>query len=140
MTTSQTTSLCEPRGTDRVPVGTLGYFRARNRHRIYSLVLDEFQRSGLSQADLARRLGKKPELVCRLLASPANWRLDTTSDYLFAISGAEAAYEIGRPLTQAPRNDIQPHWIAGDNWEISHDDAPPSKTTSSTSIDFQAVA
>ena len=111
MTYSQTTTLCSPTGSQKVPVSTLSYFRSRNRHRLYSLVIDNFRRSDLTQADLARRLGKGPDVVCRWLASPSNWRLDTVSDLLFAISGAEADYSIRFPLEQAARNDTRPHWM-----------------------------
>jgi hypothetical protein len=101
MRISQTSSLSEPSGADRIPEGTLGYFRARNRHRVYSLVLREFKRSGISQADLARRLGKGTDVVCRWLGSPGNWTLDTLSDLLFAMSGAEAGYSVQYPLGAA---------------------------------------
>jgi len=92
------TTLSEPKGADRVSEGTLGYFRSRNKHRAYSLVIQEFKRSGLTQADLARRLGKGTDIVCRWLGSPGNWTLDTMSDLLFAISGAEAGYTTKYPL------------------------------------------
>ena len=111
MTYSQITMLSNPIGSEKVPVGTFSYFRSRNRHSLYSLVVGEFKKSGLSQADLARRLGKKPDVVCRWLASPGNWRLDTVSDLLFAISGAEADYSIRFPLEQGARNDTRPQWM-----------------------------
>jgi hypothetical protein len=98
MRTSRTTGLHEPTGADRVPEGTLAYFRARNRRRLFELVIGEFERSGLSQADLARRLGRGTDLVCRWLRAPANWTSDTVSDLLFALSGAEADYRIRHPL------------------------------------------
>ncbi len=90
--------LSKPEGADVIPLGTLGYFRGRNRWRVYELVLTEFKKSGLSQADLARRIGKRPEVISRLLGAPGNWGLDTVSDLLFAISGAEPAYQVAYPL------------------------------------------
>ncbi len=109
MTTSQqTTSLSNPHGNARIPVGTFGYFRSRNRNRIYDLVLGEFVRSGISQADLAQRMGRTPEVVCRWLGTPGNWTVDTISDLLFAIGGGEAAYSMQYPLRQPARNDNQP--------------------------------
>ena len=128
MNTSPTSTLSEPSGTDRVPIWTLGYFRVRNKQRIYSLVVDEFKRSGLSQADLARRLGKKPDIVCRWLAAPTNWTLNTMSDLLFAISGAEAAYALNHPLTQVPRNYTGTDLI--DDWGLSTEEKVPTKTIS----------
>jgi hypothetical protein len=102
MTTSQQTfTLSKPVGDDPVPAGTLGYFRARNKQKVYGLVLKEFKKSGLSQADLARRLRKAPEVVCRLLGSPGNWTLDTVSDFLFAISAAEPKYDLMYPLDKS---------------------------------------
>lgn len=114
MNISPTSMLSEPRGADSIPIATVGYMRARNQHRLYSLVIDEFKRSRLSQADLARRLGKKPDIVCRWLAGPGNWQLDTVSDLLFAISGAEVAYDLSYPLKQPGRNDTYPEWLFND--------------------------
>jgi transcriptional regulator with XRE-family HTH domain len=100
MSTSQTTGLSEPVGADKISVGTLGYIRARHRQRAYDLVIREFKKSGMTQADLARRLGKSPEVISRLLARPSNWEADTFSDLLFAISGAIASYRAEYPLSQ----------------------------------------
>lgn len=130
MNTSPNSTLSEPSGSDRVPIWTLGYFRVRNKQRIYSLVVNEFKRSGLSQADLARRLGKKPDIVCRWLAAPTNWTLNSISDLLFAISGAETTYALNHPLTQAPRNYIGPDWI--DDWGLSTEDKVPTKTSNAS--------
>lgn len=98
MRTSRSMWLREPSGISRVPESTLAYFRTRNRHRMYSLVIGEFKRSGISQADLARRLGKGTDIVCRWLRSPGNWTLDTLSDLLFATTGAEPARALNYPL------------------------------------------
>lgn len=103
--------LRNPEGAVQIPLGTLGYFRGRNRWRIYGLVLNEFKKSDLSQAELARRMGKRPEVISRLLGAPGNWGLDTVSDILFAISGAEPSYSVTYPLDASPRNDTQPHWL-----------------------------
>jgi hypothetical protein len=113
MNTSQpTSSLSEPSGDEAVPAGTLAYFQARHRGRVYDTVIDEFLRSGISQATLARRMGKKPEQINRLLGAPGNWTLDTVSDLMFAISGAEPVYGVRYPLDEPPRNFRQPEWLA----------------------------
>lgn len=139
MNISPNSILSEPTGSDQIPIGTLGYMRARNKHRIYSLVIDEFRRSGISQADLARRLGKtNQDGICRWLAAPGNWTLNTVSDLLFAISGAEAAYALNHPLTQAQRNDTKPDWI-GSDWGLSNEDKVPTKTTGANVLDFSAA-
>jgi hypothetical protein len=112
MRTSQaTTMLSNPMGSERVPRGTFGYFQARNKYLAYSLVLDEFKKSGLSQADLARRLGKGTDIVCRLLSGPSNWTLDTFSDFLFAISGATPLYDKEYPLNKPRRKQTEPDWL-----------------------------
>jgi hypothetical protein len=89
MTTSQTQSfLTEILEGERIPVGKLEYFRARLQSRLHQLVLAEFLRQedrGLHQAELARRIGRKPEVVNRLLGAPGNWTLNTVSDLLLGM-------------------------------------------------------
>ena len=101
MSISRASTLSEPAGTDEVAAGTLAYFRARLKQRIYSLAIKEFKKSGLSQADLARRLGKEPAQVSRLLSGPGNLTLETVSDLLLATSGAELGLSIAYPLKAA---------------------------------------
>ena len=117
-------TLSKPTGSEPIPQAAFTYFRVRNKQRLYELVLDEFMKSGLSQAELARRLKKAPEIVCRLLGAPGNWRLDTASDLLFAISGAEVSYGIAYPLERGPRNDTELDWL-----EIKPINSPPPGIT-----------
>jgi hypothetical protein len=121
--------LSKPEGAGRIPLGTLGYFRARNKWRVYDLVLREFKKSELSQADLARRLGKRPEVISRLLGAPGNWGLDTVSDLLFAIAGGEPVYGVAYPLNEAARNDAQPDWLPDIH---NYDWANPKENTQET--------
>ena len=114
----KTSTLVEPAGEGSIPLGTLGYFRARNRGRVHDLVLREFERAGISRATLARRLKKRPEVVTRMLGGPGNWTLDTVSDLLFAIAGGEPSYTIFYPLNQPPRNQVQPEWLDDDYGEL----------------------
>src|SRR6476661_6562493 len=112
MTTSNNDiALSEPTGSERIAPAVFGYFQARNKHNAYDLVMDEFSQSGLSQADLARRLGKGTDLVCRLLGGPGNWTLDTLSDLMFAISGAVPVYDKDYPLKKPRRNQVGPEWL-----------------------------
>lgn len=100
----------KPHGDYAIPAGTLGYLRTRNKWRMHDLVMREFKKSKLSKATLARRLGKAPEVINRLLGAPGNWTLDTVSDLLFAISGAELRYSVGYPLATEPS--VQPpRWL-----------------------------
>ena len=90
MTTSQTQLfLTEILEGKPIPVGKLEYFRERLRSRLHQLVLREWisrEDRGLSQAELARRIGKKPEVVNRLLGAPGNWTLNTVSDLLLGMA------------------------------------------------------
>lgn len=138
MTTYPTTTPFKPTGAERVPKGTFGYFRARNRHRLYSLIIKEFKKSGLTQAELARRLGKKPEIVCRLLATPGNLQADTFSDLLFAISGAQPAYGLSYPLDQSARNDTRPKWLDQPSPDEKFVDTPAPKTKREASSAIEA--
>lgn len=88
MSTSPTTWLSKPKDDKKISAGTFGYINARIRQRAYNLVVKEFKKSGISQATLARRWGKTPDIVSRLLARPGNWELNTFAEALFAINGA----------------------------------------------------
>ena len=113
MSISQTTGLSEPVGADKISIGTLGYVRARHRQRQYDLLVGEFKKGGITQADLARRLGKSPEVVSRLLARPSNLEADTFADLLFAISGATVKMEVAHPFAAAALTPI-PVPVRGD--------------------------
>lgn len=102
MTISRASMPCEPSGTDSIPGSTLVYFRARLKQRMFDTMLREFKRSGLTKADLAARLGKDPAQVSRLLSGPGNVTLETVSDVLFALSGAELSASLEYPLAKKP--------------------------------------
>jgi len=94
MTTSQTPFLSETISAPRLGEPTLAYFRSRFRHRVHAFLLTEFlkrEREGLTKADLARRLAKKPEQITRWLSAPANYELDTISDLLLGM-GSELLF------------------------------------------------
>jgi len=138
MTTPPTSLLSEPAGAERVPLGTLAYFRARSRGRVYDLVVGEFVRSGLSQADLARRLGKGPDVICRWLGSPGNWSLDTVSDLLFAISGAEPTLGVRYPLKEARKNYDRPEWLESSS-VLSLESEPRTANTATVSTPLRTL-
>lgn len=85
------------------------YFQERLRHRLYDLVLREFERylsAGHTRRQLAKRLGKRPEQISRWLAGPGNLTLDTLSDLLLGLSGGELAMFVEHPAEkprQSPR-------------------------------------
>lgn len=87
MTTSPTPFLSEI--TDlaaKLPQARLDYFRARLKARLHAFILAEFlklqQKTGFNKADLARRLGKRPEQITRWFANPGNMEIETVSDLL----------------------------------------------------------
>jgi hypothetical protein len=111
VSTSQVTSfLSRPTGRDRINIGVLAYMRERNRGHIYNLILDEFERSGISQAILASRLGTAPEIISRRLGAPGNLTQDTISDLLYAISGSEPEYSVHSPH-DAPAQNYHASWL-----------------------------
>ena len=90
MTTSQQTPfLSEIIESVPIPQERLAYFRARLKNRLHSYVLSQFlkveNQSKLTKAELARKLGKKPEQITRWLGAPGNWELDTLSDLLLGM-------------------------------------------------------
>lgn len=107
---AQTSWLYRPDEDVRTPAEAEIYLRARTQHRIHSLVLGEFEKSGMSKADLARRTGRKPEVISRVLGQPGNWTLNTISDLLFALTGAELSNIPEYPLEASRRNLREPEW------------------------------
>lgn len=89
MTTSQTSFLSEILSGQPIPIGKLAYFRARLSNRIHELVLSEFMRLSeggkITKAELAKRIGRKPEQVTRWLGASGNWTIETLSDLLLAM-------------------------------------------------------
>jgi len=85
--------------------------QTRNRLHVFTLVQTEFEKAGITQAELAGRLGKGTDQVCKMFSAPGNWTNDTISDYLWAISGAEIEYKVTYPLEKSARNHTQPEWL-----------------------------
>jgi hypothetical protein len=114
MTTSQTAFL--PEGEDAISPDKLGYLHARIAYGFYDYVLRRFlsasQHSGLTKAELARRIGKSPAVVNRLLASPGNWTLETLSSLLAGICAEEFVPSSKSLLNRQPRNFTEPDWIS----------------------------
>lgn len=71
----------------------LAYFQGRLRNNIFDLIARRFREqhdaTGLTKAILARRLGRRPEVITRYLNAPSNMTIETISDLLFGICGEE---------------------------------------------------
>lgn len=108
---------------EKIPLGTLSYFRERFRDRLYDLVVEEFlkqdENGGLTRAEVARRIGRRPEQITRWFGAPGNWTLETVSDLLLAIAKAEPHVTLlpldGRavrnyrgPTISTQRSNVQP--------------------------------
>ena len=85
--------LSEVLNGEKIPLGTLSYFRERFRDRLYDLVMEEFLKqdaeTGLTRAEVARRIDRRPEQITRWFGAPGNWTLETVSDLLLAIARSE---------------------------------------------------
>lgn len=99
-------------------MGSLVYMQERNKQTVFETVTGEFEKSGLTLTELAKRTGRDISRVSKFLAAPGNWTLNTISDYLFAISGARLEYQITHPLKDVAQNS------AGADW-IKHPQMPP---------------
>jgi hypothetical protein len=64
-------------------------------------LVSEFKKSGISQVDLAKRLDKSPELICRWLGRPGNLEIDTLSAAVFAIGGGVLTFNVSHPVQNA---------------------------------------
>ena len=103
--------LSKPKAGERIPPSSLAYFQTRTRLKLFNLIHERFEASKISQAELAKRLGKGTDRICRLLGAPGNWTIDTVSDLLFAIDGGLLDPHVAHPLDKAARNDTVPHWL-----------------------------
>lgn len=88
MTTSQTSFLAEPAGDNKVSQRVLGYVSEMARSDLYNLILTAFEDSKLPKNTIAKRLGKDPAWLTRVLGAPGNWTIDTVAELLFAIDGS----------------------------------------------------
>jgi plasmid maintenance system antidote protein VapI len=90
-----------------IPAAERAYFEQRLRNRLLSLLLSKFvdaQKSGLTKAELARRIGRTPDVINRWLGSPSNLTTDTICDLLLGISGEELIIHHQSPLEQIQTN------------------------------------
>jgi hypothetical protein len=63
----------------------LGYFRENFRGEINDQLLEAFHSSGITKADVARKLDRRPEQITRWLSAPCNLEADTISDIALSL-------------------------------------------------------
>lgn len=89
---------------DMIPDGVLAYIGQRAKNAYYHYVMGKFRECGMSQAKLARRIGKSPAQMNRMLSSPGNWTIETSAVLLAGICGEEVT-PASRPFAgRAARN------------------------------------
>ncbi|MCL4679186.1 MAG: hypothetical protein KJ017_11415 [Alphaproteobacteria bacterium] len=99
MTTYRTSLLTEITDPDMpLSEGAKAYFRERQRNKLFDVIVGCFLKKEklgkLTRAELARRLGKRPEQITRWLSTPGNWTLDTISDLTLAICNGELNFDV----------------------------------------------
>jgi hypothetical protein len=99
--------------TGRIGAPTLAYLARRAQNNCYDFVMKRFLASGLTKADLARRVGKGPDGINKTLASPANWTIRTVAELLAGISEEEFVPTAMKLAGRAPRNITQADLIGG---------------------------
>jgi hypothetical protein len=120
MTTSQTqffSELAAGHTGPPIPEATRTYFQARLKTRLFNFILKRFvaeRARGLTKAMLARRIGKSPEVINRLLGAPSNLTLETVSDLLLGIAAEELTPDAEALLNQSPRNFEHADWLRPD--------------------------
>jgi hypothetical protein len=75
--------------------------------------MKKFLDSGMTKAELARRLGSRPDRVNHILASPANWTIRTIAELLAAISQEEFIPHSTKLAGRLPRNITQADLLLG---------------------------
>lgn len=130
-------SLLSDLSGDRIPLGTIAYVGQRAKNSYYSYVIDKFRDANITKADLARRIGKEPARVNRLLANPGNWTIETIAELLAGICAEEVVPDslpfAGRP----PRNGGQADLLStGDKIEKTLPPPPTQGLDSAVKVRF----
>jgi len=89
----------------------LGYFDAASRDEAHDLILSLFtmlsKDRGITRAFLARRTGKSPEQITRLLSAPGNWTLETFTHLALAM-GYKPKHALERIADMRQSNEHHP--------------------------------
>ncbi len=90
-----------------IPEAKRVYFQRRLRDRFFDFLREGFEReeaNGLTQAKLARRIHKSPEVISRWLNAPSNLTLDTISDLMIGIGAEEPTFRAESLINNVAEN------------------------------------
>lgn len=110
MTTSQEQLLTAICNSEPLPEFWLAYFREALLSDVHDGLLElfsEYLRSGCSKADLARKLGRRPEQVTRWLRNPGNLELSTVSDLALAMGAYPKIHFCGLAATHRANHFVE---------------------------------
>ena len=130
MNTFQTRSSYSDVAAEQISEGTLAYFSERARLKIFNMVMSELKNKietdkHFTRTLLAKKIRKSPSRLTKMLASPGNWTIDTISELLLGICGAEPVIEKAVIELQSRRNHTRPEWL----------DSPPTPAQPSITVD-----
>lgn len=109
-TISHTTSfLAEPTGEERISDFTLGYVTEMAREEVFDMLATACVEAGVPRNQIAKRLGKEPAQISRMLNSPGNFTIDTIAQTLFAINGNMFRMAPYSPLMEPKSNAREPY-------------------------------
>jgi hypothetical protein len=114
-----------------IPESKRVYFQERFRGRFFDFLVGRFldaQRSGLTKAKLARRIGKSPEVINRWLGAPSNLTLDSISDLMLGISAEEPEIDGRSLLGRLPTNYVH-----------LDDQRPPTAESTSGTVELKPI-
>ena len=103
--------LSKPTGDEPIAPALLSYVARKLKNDFYHQVMDAFIKSGISQADLAKKLDADKGQLSRQLSAPGNWTIDTVAKMLFAINGHVFVPQTLDVDSRAPANMTQPTWL-----------------------------
>ena len=103
----QTTNSVDFGAGEKLHAGDLAYLSQRAKNSCYDFVMRKFLASGITKAELGRRIGKTPSQMNHLLATPANWTIKTMAELLAGIAKEEFIPGASPIAGRAPRNFTQ---------------------------------
>lgn len=113
MITQAKSFLSEILSEEPISIGNRIYFRERLKGNLHKLIVELFlerERQGkITRADLARKIGKRPEQITRILNTSGNLRLSTLSDVLLGLGYEPHLQPI--KLEETKRNYDKPDWL-----------------------------